>query len=223
MLHSTPIRIVWFKRDLRVADHAPLAAASTDPVLPLYIFEPEYWTLPDTSDMQQSILLAALSNLNASLSQLGVPLLVKTGDAVDVFVSLLQTYNVTQVVSHEETGNAWTFARDQKLAKFFKAAGVSWIQYPSNGVIRKLSNRDGWSKHWHQTMNAAVIPAPKKLQSALQGPIASDLPGFVAKGASGGQSGLLGTRDAALAALDAFLTSCPKRGLTSKVLAYSSM
>ncbi|MDP6218029.1 MAG: deoxyribodipyrimidine photo-lyase, partial [Alphaproteobacteria bacterium] len=44
------ISIVWFKRDLRVADHAPLhaAVASGYPVLPLYMIEPEYWA-QDTS------------------------------------------------------------------------------------------------------------------------------------------------------------------------------
>lgn len=39
------IELVWFKRDLRVHDHAALAAAvaSGRPVLPLYIIEPELW------------------------------------------------------------------------------------------------------------------------------------------------------------------------------------
>ena len=38
-----PINLVWFKRDLRIHDHAPLvaAAAAAGPVLPLYIIEPE--------------------------------------------------------------------------------------------------------------------------------------------------------------------------------------
>jgi deoxyribodipyrimidine photo-lyase len=36
-----PVQLVWFKRDLRVFDHAPLAqAARRGPVLPLYIAEP---------------------------------------------------------------------------------------------------------------------------------------------------------------------------------------
>ena len=35
--------IVWFKRDLRITDHAPLLAASRqeEPVIPLYIVEPD--------------------------------------------------------------------------------------------------------------------------------------------------------------------------------------
>ncbi|MGB1710716.1 MAG: deoxyribodipyrimidine photo-lyase, partial [Candidatus Puniceispirillaceae bacterium] len=35
------VEIVWYKRDLRVEDHAPLArAAASGAVIPLYILEP---------------------------------------------------------------------------------------------------------------------------------------------------------------------------------------
>ncbi|NBR79534.1 MAG: deoxyribodipyrimidine photolyase, partial [Alphaproteobacteria bacterium] len=44
------MEIVWFKRDLRVADHKPLSmAAMRGPVLPLYIIEPEMWVQPDAA------------------------------------------------------------------------------------------------------------------------------------------------------------------------------
>jgi deoxyribodipyrimidine photo-lyase len=46
--------VVWFKRDLRTRDHAPLVAAATlaEPVIPLYVIEDEYWQQPDTSGRQ---------------------------------------------------------------------------------------------------------------------------------------------------------------------------
>ena len=38
------LTVVWFKRDLRVHDHAPLAAAvARGPVLCLYVVEPSVW------------------------------------------------------------------------------------------------------------------------------------------------------------------------------------
>lgn len=42
---KTEINIIWFKRDLRANDHAPLLAASksTLPILPLYVVELDYW------------------------------------------------------------------------------------------------------------------------------------------------------------------------------------
>ena len=47
------LQIVWFKRDLRIVDHRPLAtAALRGPVLPLYVVEPELWQQPDASQRQ---------------------------------------------------------------------------------------------------------------------------------------------------------------------------
>jgi deoxyribodipyrimidine photo-lyase len=47
------LQIVWFKRDLRLEDHAALAAAALrGPVLPLLIVEPHYWKQPDVSARQ---------------------------------------------------------------------------------------------------------------------------------------------------------------------------
>ena len=46
---TAPI-IVWFKRDLRVNDHKALVSAVKEgPIIPLYVFEPEYWTNDFTS------------------------------------------------------------------------------------------------------------------------------------------------------------------------------
>ncbi len=57
---STRVQVVWYKRDLRVDDHRPLArAAERGPVLPLYVAEPSvaagddyrprHWTLIRTA------------------------------------------------------------------------------------------------------------------------------------------------------------------------------
>jgi deoxyribodipyrimidine photo-lyase len=45
------LNVVWFKRDLRAVDHAPLsrAAAAGGPVLPLWIAEPALLDAPDAS------------------------------------------------------------------------------------------------------------------------------------------------------------------------------
>ena len=80
MIYDSPLRIVWFKRDLRITDHAPLLHASRGKVIPLYILEPGYWTLKDTSTRQQDMLIAALHDLDSALSRLGAPLIVSGED-----------------------------------------------------------------------------------------------------------------------------------------------
>ena len=62
------VEIVWYKRDLRVEDHAPLAAAvAHGPVIPLYILEPELWRQPDMSRRHFEFLSECLSQLDLSL------------------------------------------------------------------------------------------------------------------------------------------------------------
>ncbi len=42
--------VVWFKRDLRLHQHAPLAAATeAGAIVLLYVIEPDLWQLPDSS------------------------------------------------------------------------------------------------------------------------------------------------------------------------------
>ena len=42
--------LIWLKRDLRLQDHPALTlGAGMGAVLPVYVEEPDYWALPDTS------------------------------------------------------------------------------------------------------------------------------------------------------------------------------
>ena len=60
--------VVWFKRDLRVADHAALhAAAQRGPVLCLYVIEPSVWAQPDVAHQHYLFLLESLRDLDADL------------------------------------------------------------------------------------------------------------------------------------------------------------
>ena len=109
--------LLWFKRDLRVEDHPALArAAALGPVLPLYIFEPEYWAQPDASGRQFAFVRESVAGLQAATAGIGAPLVVRVGDAVQVIADLRVAVGFDAIISHEETGSAWTFARDRRVA-----------------------------------------------------------------------------------------------------------
>ena len=58
------LQVVWFKKDLRIVDHQPLAqAAGRGPVLPLFIIEPDLWAQPDMSDRHWCFLRTCLEEL----------------------------------------------------------------------------------------------------------------------------------------------------------------
>lgn len=161
------LNVVWFKRDLRLDDHAPLAgAAAAGPILPLYIVEPGLWAQRVASGRQWRFVAAALASLGRDLATLGTPLVVRRGEAVAVLAALRAEAGPLTLWSHAETGDAWTFARDRAVAAWARGAGVAWHEAPAGGVVRGLTSRDGWSRRWHARMAAPLIPAPR----ALSGP-----------------------------------------------------
>lgn len=196
------MNIVWFKRDLRVHDHGALAAVPPGaPVIPLYIYEPDYWALPDTSGRQWSFLRDCLVTLAQDLTALGAPLVVRSGDAVEVLEHLRQRYDVTRLISHEETGNLWTYRRDRRVADWARGQGVNWNEIPGSGVVRRLAGRDGWARVRDARIFAEHLAPP----AGLTGPRVetSSLPKGPTDPIGDRQPG---GRAAALALLGGFLT-----------------
>ncbi len=160
--------VLWFKRDLRVSDHPALARAAQGDaaVLPLVIVEPEYWRLPDMASRHWAFAAEAIGALRRDLARLGAPLAVRVGDAVDVLDDLRRAHGVTRLVSHEETGNLWTFARDRRVAAWARERGVGWEEIAQSGVVRRLPHRDGWARARDRFMFAPAVPEPLALRAA---------------------------------------------------------
>ena len=159
--------IVWFKRDLRVADHAPLAeAARCDAALALFIVEPAWLASPECHPRHVAWLLKCLVPLRDALAARGLPLLVRTGEAVEVLAQLQREFACTQLFSHEETGPGWSYERDQAVARWCLAHGVAWTEWPQTGVVRRLKDRRGWAGRWQQRMDAPCVPAPAGFHAA---------------------------------------------------------
>ncbi len=161
---TAPVQLVWFKRDLRVIDHAPLVeAAARGPVLPLYIVEPEYWQERDASARQWAFVTEGLADLQDGLGALGQPLIIRVGDAVDVLSEIHSQFGVAALWSHEETGNGWTYVRDKRVAAWAREAGIVWHELRQTGVVRRLASRNGWAKAWDRDMAQPILDAPPGL------------------------------------------------------------
>ncbi|MEL6297111.1 MAG: deoxyribodipyrimidine photo-lyase [Pseudomonadota bacterium] len=158
------VHIVWFKRDLRVHDHRPLArAAIKGKVLPLLIIEPQWWAEPDMSARQFAFMAECARELQEALAQRGQPLVVRVGDALETFEALRRQYDIEALWSHEETGNAWTYARDLAVGAWCRANGIAWHEDRQDGVIRHLRTRNGWAGRWDKLMAEPETEAPAAL------------------------------------------------------------
>ena len=149
--------IVWFKRDLRWKDHAALAQASQKGLVRcIYIVEPELWLQPDCALQHFEFIRDSLSELDAYLRSCGGCIEIHTGEAVDVLSQLWRESPFSELYSHEETGNGFTYARDLRVATWCKSHTVNWHEFAQFGVVRRLKNRNLWQKEWERHMASPI-------------------------------------------------------------------
>ena len=153
--------LVWFKRDLRSVDHAPLhAAALCGAAAGIFVIEPEWLASPEFDARHLDFTLQSLSVLRSTLAALGLPLWVRVGPVLPVFDAVRREFEFSHLLSHEETGAGWTYSRDIAVAEWCQARGVLWHESPQNGVVRRLKSRSGWARRWATRMNEPLIATP---------------------------------------------------------------
>ena len=158
--------VVWFKRDLRLHDHAPLVeAARRGPVLALHVQEPSLWASPLFDASHARFIEQSLSALADGLARRGGRLLRRCGEVVPVLESLHRATGFTRLWSHEETGQRLTWDRDKAVAVWCRARGVQWTELPQTGVVRRLTSRNGWAARWNRRMAPLPLAAPLCLLS----------------------------------------------------------
>lgn len=160
--------VVWFKKDLRMRDHEPLAtAAAAGPVFPLYIHEPEMILGDDFSEQHAGFIRECIDSLDALLTARGAPLIQMAGSAVDVLDKIWCAAPFSVMHSHQETGNAASYARDKAVGAWCRERNVLWIQTPQNGVVRgspeHLAATD-WKARLEDYSSAEPVMAPAKIE-----------------------------------------------------------
>ncbi len=159
--------MVWFKRDLRIHDNAPLRAAIEagrergTPVLPVFLIEPGYWRGEDTSARQFQFAVGSALELRNSLGRLNLPLWIIRGDAPQALADLHRRIAIQALYSHQESGNDWTYKRDLSVAQWARSHCVAWHEYRQFGVLRGLRLRADWASRWEKLMRQSVIASPE--------------------------------------------------------------
>jgi len=154
------LRLVWLKRDLRCLDHAPLAAAAEGVAAALWIVEPEWLNSPEFHPRHLAFAQGCVAELREELAKRGLPLLVRHGSALNVLQGLFERHRFAHLLSHEETGPGWTYARDRAVGAWCRERGVQWQEWPQHGVVRRLRSRAGWASRWAGRMDAAPVSMP---------------------------------------------------------------
>lgn len=158
------MNVLWFKRDLRLSDHAPLAhCANAGPFVALYVYEPEIMASPEYGANQHAFINDCLDDLGQRMAALGGRLHRVHASICDALDALHQIEPIEGLYSHMETGNDLTFQRDKAVKRWCRARGVRWTEVPTVEVCRPHPSRDGWSRRWHTQVRKRPAPSPTAL------------------------------------------------------------
>jgi deoxyribodipyrimidine photo-lyase len=116
--------VVWFRRDLRVADHPALLAAldAADQVVPLFVVDRALLGGPTSGPNRRAFLHGALQSLARDLEALGGRLLVREGDPVETVPALARAAAADAVYcSREHT--PYARRRDTAVERALRADG----------------------------------------------------------------------------------------------------
>ena len=130
--------VVWFRgKDLRVADHAPLAEAATSgEVIPLFVLDPYFFGPERARDLphRMQFLLESLRDLEVSLAALGSRLLLVRGRSVDVVPRLAAQWRADQVLAHRWT-EPFGRDRDQRVASALGQEGIPFRLFEGETLL----------------------------------------------------------------------------------------
>jgi deoxyribodipyrimidine photo-lyase len=95
------IVVVWFKRDLRLIDHAPIVKAQKEnlPILFIYCFEPSIMQYDDSDVRHWRFVYESLQDVQKQLLKFNAQIAIFHQEANYVFESLSLKYNIKSVFS----------------------------------------------------------------------------------------------------------------------------
>jgi len=161
------LNIVWFKKDLRIIDNEAFYEASLKhSILPIYIIEKELWKQETHSLRQWQFCKESILDLRRALKNLGQPLIIKTGNVIDIFEDLYRLFEIKGIYCHQETGDYFTYKRDNEIRQWAKKKDIYFREFLQFAVFRgKTFNRNHWSKKWKEHYQKEIPKFNLKLKA----------------------------------------------------------
>jgi deoxyribodipyrimidine photo-lyase len=130
--------LVWFRRDLRLEDHAALhhALRSSDRVHCVFVFDTDILAGLPRDDRRVQFIHASLVELDARLRSWGAYLIVRQGRAADEIVRLAAELEAESVFANHDYEPA-AVARDREVQQRLREAGRSLQTFKDQVIFEK--------------------------------------------------------------------------------------
>ena len=166
--------LVWFRSDLRLADHPALVAALRrgEPIIPVYIRDSQHPGKWQPGGASRWWLHHSLLALDTSLARCGSRLILRTGDPLAILTSLLAETGATAVFWNR-CYEPYATRRDEEIKRSLRLGGYTVESF--NGTLLRepweVQKADGgtyrvFTQYWKTLQKleiAAPLPAPASL------------------------------------------------------------
>jgi deoxyribodipyrimidine photo-lyase len=156
--------IVWFRRDLRIADHAPLyRAALRGAVIPVFVLDRALLHHPETAVARVAFMLECLRSLDQDLRDRGGRLILRSGDPVDVLPALIRETEAEGIYAHIDFERIYGRVRDARLNQELACQNlqIRWFEPP--GTTPDLIPYPAYRDLWYNHMEADTVPVPGQI------------------------------------------------------------
>ena len=152
-------KIVWFRYDLRLEDNqAFIEATKNGNVLPIFIFDKNYYKLDTSSSFHLKFCEDSLKELNHSLKNLyNSKINIYYGDTTEILKNISKKFNISEIYSHHVFKNNYLSKIDGKISKFFKECNIQWYLFNQFGIQLGKRDRYRWSYNWNKFINQPVL------------------------------------------------------------------
>ncbi len=145
-------KILWFRHDLRIDDNEAFNKACNDgEVLPIFIYDEDYWKLETSSSFHLNFMRESLEALNNELSsKYNSKISIFYGNTIKILNKIINQFKITDIFTNQIFRNKYILDLDQQCSEFFVEKGVNWHQFQQFGIQLENRKRNYWANQWNK-------------------------------------------------------------------------
>ena len=152
-------KIAWFRNDLRIFNNDAFnEATKSGNILPIFIFDKEYYKLPTSSSFHLDFLKSSLEELTKTLAEkYNSKLNIYYGNTLEILSHLIDKFRINEIYSNIIFKNIYITNLDKEVSFLFKEKNVNWRISNQFGVQLNHRIRNKWSYNWNKFINSEPI------------------------------------------------------------------
>ncbi len=152
-------KIAWFRNDLRIFNNDAFnKATKSGNILPIFIFDKEYYKLPTSSSFHLDFLKSSLEELTKTLiEKYNSKLNIYYGNTLEILSHLIDKFKINEIYSNIIFKNIYVTNLDKEVSFLLKEKNVNWRISNQFGIQLNYRIRNKWSYNWNKFINSEPI------------------------------------------------------------------